>query len=481
MSDRDNWSLLTRRNGIKCGDYLIHGSSWAAHGTTLIIDGMKTCVDYGFHTSEKPRIIIITHQHLDHLADLHRAILEPNDEGLEIITLGSIIPNLDTFLTASLALTKGAMRLKKTVTESGLKYGEKITITAVYYGSSVQREINGKQFLFEFFKCTHSAPCIGIGFSELREVLKIDLKTKKDAGTITQADIDRMRLAGETITDHKRVYLFAILGDTDSKVWSKNPEILANYNVIISECTFILPSDEHHAKKKKHTYLGDYEEIIRANPKTTFAPIHFSKKYSPKQICDVFAEKAYPNVSLILPCSSEKKSNIISSVKYNPRIVIYGLIEDILRHGSDDHASKADSDDTCSSDTDDTSSHDDDDDDDHSTHSVAAVACAGSGTSTNTIRCHDSLDRCHTIAEMDVTAFAMKRETIAEMDAYFYPPHVLARPSPRGKERAYPDGIELADACDTPDFDSIFNTPSTDRRMSDLSQIHIPDLFGDDT
>jgi len=136
-------------------------------------------------------------------------------------------------------------------------------------------------------KSFHSVPSVGYCFFDTK------LKLKEEYKSLKGAEIAALRKQGVQIQTEQLVPLFVFTGDTTPQIFSQ--EILFQFPVIITECTYLNDSENEKAKKNSHTHWNEVKEIIKAHPNIIFVLTHFSCKYSDKFISEFFQKQNIKN------------------------------------------------------------------------------------------------------------------------------------------------------------------------------------------
>jgi ribonuclease Z len=215
-----NWNNVFKCDKIPNTQLTLRGASVAAEQTGFYVKEIGVFLDAGITCDFIPKIICITHLHLDHY------------KGLSSILCTSspliIVPSADD-----------VEKVKKYISlcdEMSRKKAEEYTnIMSLSDGQEHELTINKKKWIIEGIKCHHQIPCIGFGFSEIRP------KLKPEFTGLTQPEYVELIKNNITITDNYQAYQFCFLGDTSHKVLNNN--ILEKYPTIIIECTFLLQCD----------------------------------------------------------------------------------------------------------------------------------------------------------------------------------------------------------------------------------------------
>jgi ribonuclease Z len=140
----------------------------------------------------------------------------------------------------------------------------------------------------ETFKCHHTVPCVGYGFSENKQKLKEEYKQ------LPGKEIAKLRMDGVDIYNTITNYFLVFLGDTSHEVL-EDKELL-KYSTIMIECTFLLEDDLINAEKTKHMHWNHLGPFVLSHPEITFIVYHFSQRYKGTEIKDFFDKQNYPNV-----------------------------------------------------------------------------------------------------------------------------------------------------------------------------------------
>ncbi len=108
-------------------------------------------------------------------------------------------------------------------------------------------------------------------------------------------EIRDLRLAGQTVTDEKRMPRLAYLGDSSPQGLDDCPAMY-EADVLIAEMTFVAPS---HRKDKIHKFghihLDDFVERRDRFQNELIIATHFSTRYHPKSIRNL-VERRIPDM-----------------------------------------------------------------------------------------------------------------------------------------------------------------------------------------
>jgi len=150
------------------------------------------------------------------------------------------------------------------------------------------------KYMVDIVKCDHTVPCVGYCFYESRNRLKTEYKG------LSKEEMIQLRKKNVEVSEQFKFPIFVFLGDTTHEVFVMNPQIF-EYPVIIVECTFLYEDHILEAEKSKHMHWKNLQPFIVANPKCIFVLIHFSLRYSDKDVTKFFndmAEKKPENIVL---------------------------------------------------------------------------------------------------------------------------------------------------------------------------------------
>ena len=227
----------------------ITGISLAACQTCIKIPELGIVFDAGYYSEDHVNYthIFISHSHCDHVHALPEFILNSKTK-LNIYVPQSSIKNINKMLN-------DIFTAHFKTEEFSVSY-ILIPVNDLHFTITIKEKI----YIVEPFKCFHSVPTIGYGFSELKEP--------------------------------KMCYLV----DTDERILY-NKEIY-KYPQIIIECTYLYETDEINAKKKKHMVWTKLKPFVEEYPDTQFILIHFSQNYKAYEIHNFFKKFKLHNIIL---------------------------------------------------------------------------------------------------------------------------------------------------------------------------------------
>jgi len=261
------------------------GLSRATYETCFQIPELGICFDLGRNVSLSPvRKIFLTHTHTDHLRDILRIRNWENPPDLYL--LPDYTESMSAFLNAANALTENKSWLSKVE-------GGGVHLRVAYPGKEIgPLRLGNRRFVIRTISCTHSAPCAGYAFTELRRKLKPELvgKSSQEIATIKQG--------GGEVTNAEEIPVFVYLGDTTTQVLDQNPWIF-DFPQLIMECTFLNSSENERAVKTCHTCWDDLEPFVTRHQNTHFYLTHFSLRYSLSEVKTFFDLKNRSNVTSV--------------------------------------------------------------------------------------------------------------------------------------------------------------------------------------
>jgi ribonuclease Z len=305
-NDKQNWtnSVQLIPNVLS-----ITGVSWAARKTGLYCPELRIMHDCGNPSQFSPEVILGTHGHIDHTAEIAKTLIDTGSVHPKIFFPTEIKERIRSVIHSFFVLTKN--------TETP-KVHNKYTLTGVVPGDKVPLRFDKKDkkrvaLYAEVIKCYHTVPCVGYGMVEVRRKL-----LPKYHG-LSQEELNKIKMGtdGKEIDiSHDVEYpLYVFMGDTNERalytvdasgklIFNKT---LEKFKIIIIECTFLDKEHLSHAKKDRHMHWDKLEPYIRAHMDTRFILIHFSTRYSVDYIEKFFEKVGLDNVVPFIPTTKTAK------------------------------------------------------------------------------------------------------------------------------------------------------------------------------
>jgi ribonuclease Z len=286
------------------GDVTFIGNSRAAHWTGFWVPSCDILLDAGIRFSCQVSNIFITHGHHDHAANSHFLILgnekiptfhihEKCTELLDqFIKSGSKLNNAseytDIHKTYSIEPHKFYFDERRKKHKTDNQDEEQKILDELDRKNLFSLDINGRPWTVDVINCHHGVPCLGYVFARTVKKVKPDIAKldKKEIASI-------IKEKGDDAFEMKRCYMWCFLGDTMSNVLL-DPR-LANYPLLFVECTFLFPEHKKEARKTKHMHWDDIKDYAHSHSDTIFVLIHFSERYSDRDIMEFFKDKTELN------------------------------------------------------------------------------------------------------------------------------------------------------------------------------------------
>ena len=123
----------------------------------------------------------------------------------------------------------------------------------------------------------HRVPSVGYLVCEIRE------KLKPEFFGVPGPEIARLRRDGVNVTNRVELPLIAYLGDTRTVPADFHP-LLKQSQVLICECTFLLPEHRERAAQTMHLHLDTLPALLQMFESQHIILTHFSRRYLPEMI-----------------------------------------------------------------------------------------------------------------------------------------------------------------------------------------------------
>jgi len=251
----------------------LEGYSVASRETCFHIPELNIFLDCGLNTNLCPKMIFISHGHLDHFKALPGTIVE-EECNAKIFVPVPIKTDIQNYIRSAFSVGRP-------------RPNERIcniidNIEGVYPNQELILNIKNHDWKVDIIRCFHSTPTDGFGFSELRKKLKPEFKE------LEGREIAKLKQEGVEITEIIEYPQFCYLGDTDQRIFEN--DILLKFPVIMIECTFLNQEDIRNAKKKRHMHWIYLESYIRMNFQIKFVLFHFSAKHNTRDIIGFFEQ-----------------------------------------------------------------------------------------------------------------------------------------------------------------------------------------------
>ncbi|KAF6825885.1 hypothetical protein CPLU01_09975 [Colletotrichum plurivorum] len=290
--------------------YVLTGKSRAAWHTSFVIPQLNLLLDAGLVVNNlRPKHILITHGHSDHC--LLAPAFTKREDPPDVVCPVEMKKALDDFLLAKTLLNRGGLYTSEDAASVGLEVdgqgideegrteGERaflrthVTIPVKDGDVVPLRRLKDMHALV--FKCDHNVPSVGYVIRNTTQ------KLRPEFVSLPGPELKALRQSGVQLTAPVTTPIFAFLGDTTARTLEAEPEWLrAGIPVVITECSFLYDEHDAQAEKTKHTRWKDLDKVVRKWPKTTFIIIHFSMRYSNKDVVDFFKGLEDPPANIVV-------------------------------------------------------------------------------------------------------------------------------------------------------------------------------------
>lgn len=224
------------------GELRLVGGSRAGEGTVLLLPQLRLALDAGRPARALVPLqrLLVSHGHMDHLLGVLAWASQRHLQrmgGGEVLAPVSVVERLRALLEHAATL------------EGGEPYD--VTVTPVRPGDVVPVH---RDFAIELFATSHWVETLGCTVKWTRRRLRPELEDR------APQELRAMREAGERLTHEVATPVLAYLADTGPQVFEEAPH-LAEVEVLVTECTFLRPSDRERARRFGHTHLDDIVEL----------------------------------------------------------------------------------------------------------------------------------------------------------------------------------------------------------------------------
>ncbi len=254
----------------------ISGYSKAAYRTGFYIKEYDLMLDAGHQAFNKPKHILITHGHLDHIVNLPLSLINDTDNEkfkFEIYAPFEIKELLKMYIQSTFNLNICGL--------SNVNIESWYNFTELKKNMKFNMNANGNNLEIETFTMDHTIPTLGYGICVLKEKLKQELIN------LPKQELILLKKNGHKITETIKTNKLAYICDTSINVFKLNNNILSYKNIII-ECTFLYDNEIENAIDTKHICWIQLKPYVINNPHIHFILIHFSLKYKDEEIKQFF-------------------------------------------------------------------------------------------------------------------------------------------------------------------------------------------------
>jgi len=238
--------------------YKICGFSRGGLRTGFILKPHNIFLDAGVPSFLKPKLVLITHSHQDHIDQLYNHLLDTDEKPIVVANI-----NLINFLQEYLNSCKSINAMKK------LKFTNWNPRPIV---KEIVLNICNTNYHIKAYNLDHEVETFGYGISESRS------KLKEEYIELNQIEINKLKKNNIEITEKKLYPIIFFCGDMNYTSLDTLP--FDEYPVFIIECTFLDLEHVKDAREKQHLHITDLIPHISKYQNTKFILIHFSCRYN---------------------------------------------------------------------------------------------------------------------------------------------------------------------------------------------------------
>jgi ribonuclease Z len=250
----------------------ICGFSRSAFGTSFYISALNILLDAGTPTYNfRATHIFLSHTHLDHVVSLPFWVMASKKNPPDVYGPTDAEPFVKNYIASTFSLNA----------VSNIKPDRCLRYNPIDPGMRFEINANKTKLSIQTFRCTHSIPTVGYGFSVMRDKLKSEYQG------MAGPDLKRRKIEGHTLTEEVVIKKFAYICDSTIAVLDNNPDLL-DYKVIFIECTFLHEHELELSKKKNHVHWDHLKPYVQKYSDITFILFHFSQRYRDKEIVSFF-------------------------------------------------------------------------------------------------------------------------------------------------------------------------------------------------
>jgi ribonuclease Z len=266
------------------GTLRLVGGSRAGEGSLVLLPQLRLALDAGRPARALVPLqhVVVSHGHLDHLLGLPAWASQRQLQGIPGGTVWT--ERSQVAAVAELLALVGRLEGGKPydVEVRGVTAGERVTLRP--------------GFELAFFATSHWVTTLGCRVDWTRRHLR------PEYASLTPEELRRLREAGTAITEELRTPLIAYVADTGPEVFEREPW-LAEVEVLVTECTFLRPSDVERARRFGHLHLDD---IVALAPRLTGRHLvltHLSRRHriaaGNRRIRDALGGALHPELHLL--------------------------------------------------------------------------------------------------------------------------------------------------------------------------------------